>query len=482
MLLRSAGLRGAAPPPPRRFGAPARQLNTSPYVNPVETAATGRRSLAKLPLEVIRRLPKAELHQHLDGSVRTSTILDLAREQGVALPATTAETLRPLVTVGATITSLVEYLKAFDIINLVLQKPYALTRIVYEACEDAHKDGVDHLELRFAPVLHTKNGASLSQIMEAVCEGANLASATLNMTVGIIVCSMRHLHPDVSKAMAEVAWRYKGKGVVGYDSAGPEKGFRASQHREAFELIRQHQLGCTVHAGEADDWPSVHDAIHQCGARRLGHAVTLGQDDSLLKYVIDHDIALECCPTSNMQTRAVDQICSHPIWRYYQAGAMVVPCSDNTSVSQITLSNEYQIIQQHLPFSNADLVTMMDYGFRASFLEPVKKRVVRHRALKKMRQVLQEEKTEVEKTPYLQQLGFFRPQTTFWGGSDVTSKRPEAALVDQAPKADLNCRLDESVGTLVPSLLSGICLCLYPVSSLSPLLALYRLLWQLFWE
>eukprot|EP00727_Mastigamoeba_balamuthi_P003287 m51a1_g12956 adenosine deaminase, putative (617) ;mRNA; r:9-2984 len=181
--------------------------------------------------ETMRRLPKADLHRHLDGSVRVSTIIDLAREQGVELPSFDPDTLRGLVSVDYTCESLEQYLRGFDITLLVLQRAYAITRVMYEVCEDAWRDGVKYLEVRFSPIEHTQQGLSLASVMEAICEGLTIARMRLPIMCQIIVCAMRQLPPCETEPIAQIAWRYRHKGVCGFDLAGPEKGFPPQLHR-----------------------------------------------------------------------------------------------------------------------------------------------------------------------------------------------------------------------------------------------------------
>eukprot|EP00727_Mastigamoeba_balamuthi_P007369 m51a1_g3252 adenosine deaminase, putative (283) ;mRNA; r:156363-161587 len=281
----------------------------------------------------MRKLPKAELHRHLDGSVRVSTIIELAREQGVELPSFDPATLRGLVSVDDKCESLEQYLRGFGITLLVLQRSYAITRVMYEVCEDAWRDGVRYLEVRFSPILHTQQGLSQAAVMEAVCEGLTLARLRFPIMCQIIVCAMRQLPSRETQNIAEIAWRYRHKGVCGFDLAGPEHGFSSKLHKSAFEIVRKKCINCTVHSGEAAGWESIRDAIRYCGANRIGHGVQLTGNQALMDFVVSHRIAIECCPTSNVHTKAVQRIEDHPIRRFFDAGVVVVPCTDNTTVS-----------------------------------------------------------------------------------------------------------------------------------------------------
>eukprot|EP00005_Dracoamoeba_jomungandri_P005902 CAMPEP_0174262382 /NCGR_PEP_ID=MMETSP0439-20130205/12941_1 /TAXON_ID=0 /ORGANISM="Stereomyxa ramosa, Strain Chinc5" /LENGTH=743 /DNA_ID=CAMNT_0015347079 /DNA_START=173 /DNA_END=2401 /DNA_ORIENTATION=- len=408
----------------------------------------------KLTLDVLRKLPKAELHLHLDGSARIQTLIDLAKEQEVELPSFTKEGLGKLIYVDETCQSLVEYLRGFDITLKVLQKPYAITRVMYEVCEDAVADGVRYLEVRFSPILHIQQGMSLSQVMEAICEGKTLAEYRLPICANIIVCGMRHLDPSDSKKLAEIAWRYKDKGVVGFDLAGPENGFRSKAHKEAFDIIHKNHINCTLHAGEAAGPESIQDSIRWCGAHRIGHGVALKDDDDLLNFVVDHRIPIETCITSNLHTKAIKSLKDHPMRKFFDSHVPVVPCTDNKTVSNITLSEEYLKYCEVCDFTVEEVVRMIDYGFNAAFIGQSQKQRLRAEVLSDCVKILSEEGYDVSKITnkkvYWDRLGVDFSAITggnqkqeYWGHH----KNPAITLdmVKSLPKADLHCRIDGSV-------------------------------------
>jgi len=226
-----------------------------------------------------------------------------------------------------------------------------------------------------------QRGMSLSQVMEAICEGQIMAESRLPITVRIIVCGMRQLPSSVTRKLAEITWRYQNKGVVGFDLAGPENGFSSKEHKSAFEIIRNKNLNCTLHSGEAAGWMSILDSIQYCGAHRIGHGVQLISNSNLLQFVIDKRIPIECCVTSNVQTKAVASLEEHPIRRYFDAGVIVVPCTDNSSISETTLSAEYKLIQDRFAFSPVELVKLVEYGFSSMFLTGSMKNRLRFEAL-----------------------------------------------------------------------------------------------------
>lgn len=322
--------------------------------------------LAPTP-DVLRRLPKAELHCHLDGSVRPETLLELAHEYHMPMPAADVEALRDFMVVRDA-RKLEDYLARFDITLSVMQTAAALERIAYELAEDAHADGVRYVEVRYAPVLNTRHGLSLGEAVEAPLRGLARAERDHGIVGRVIVTALRNLPAGISLELARLAVAYRGRGVVGFDLAGPELGHPAAEHAEAFAYARQHELACTCHAGEGAGATSVRDAVHVCGAHRIGHATRLFEDASLTQYVTDRRIALEICLTSNVQTRAAESYAAHPFRRYFDAGCNVVLNTDNRLMSGTTLTDEYVHAARHLEFTVAELCDVALNGFASAFL------------------------------------------------------------------------------------------------------------------
>ncbi len=318
--------------------------------------------------ELIRALPKADLHCHLDGSLRLSTILELAEEQKVKLPASTPEELGRLMHMGAQCESLPDYLKAFDITLSVLQTPEALYRAAYELACDAADENVKYLEMRYSPVLHQQQGLKLTGIVESVLEGFRRARRERGIRGGVLVCGIRHMSPETNLRLAELAVAYKSRGVLGFDLAGAEDNFPAKDHIEAFQLILNNNVNCTAHAGEAYGPPSISQAIHYCGAHRIGHGVRLREDGDLLNYVNDHRVPLECCPSSNVQTRAVTSLRAHPLKFYLDLGIRVTINTDNRLITNTTVSRELWLMQQTFDLSLDDIRTIIVNGFKSAFI------------------------------------------------------------------------------------------------------------------
>jgi adenosine deaminase len=317
--------------------------------------------------ELLRRLPKAELHCHLDGSVRPSTLLDLGAAYGKAMPAATPEALAEYMRVDDA-RHLEDYLARFDITLSVMQTAEALDRIAYELAMDAAREGVRYIEVRYAPVLNVREGLTLEQAVEAPLKGLARAEREGGAIGRVIVCGIRNMAPGVSIELAELAVAFKGQGVVGFDLAGGEAGNPATVHADAFAFARYHDLPCTCHAGEGAGAESVREAVHVCGAHRVGHATRLIEDRSLMDYVIDRRIALEICLTSNVQTRAAESIAAHPFRAYFERGANVVLNTDNRLMSGVTLTDEYERAARDLGFGFDALAQVALNGFESAFL------------------------------------------------------------------------------------------------------------------
>ena len=273
--------------------------------------------------ELLRSLPKAELHCHLDGSVRPETLIDLAREYDKTMPVWDADSLYDHMIVRDA-RNLEDYLARFSITLSVMQRAEALERIAYELMEDVAHDGVRYIEMRYAPVLNVAEGLSLGEAVEAPLRGIERAERAYRIRGRLIICALRHLSPDVSMQLAHLAVAYRARGVVGFDLAGAEAGNPARAHAASFDFARRHGLALTVHAGEGDGADSIRGAVYDCGAHRIGHATRLVEDPSLMQYVNDRRIALEICLTSNVQTRVAPTYESHPLRLYYDRGLNVV--------------------------------------------------------------------------------------------------------------------------------------------------------------
>jgi len=324
-----------------------------------------------MPLSIfsnkLRQLPKAELHCHLDGSVRAATLLELAKDRRIQMPRQTPEELADFMRVDDAQT-LEDYLRRFDVTISVMQSEEALERIAYELVEDAVDDGVRYIEVRNAPLLNVVQGLTLVQALEAPLRGLRRAEKDFDITARFIVCALRQFPSESSLEMAKLAVEFKNDGVVAFDLAGGEKGNPAARHVEAFRYAREHDLAVTVHAGEGDGADSVRQAVHVCGANRIGHGTRLIEDPELTQYVNDRRIALEVCLTSNVQTRVADSYAAHPFREYFDRGLNVTLNTDNRLMSGTTLTDEYIHAAEHLELTVDELAGVALNGFESAFL------------------------------------------------------------------------------------------------------------------
>jgi adenosine deaminase len=321
-----------------------------------------------IPAEVIQLLPKTDLHVHLDGSIRPTTVLDLMREEGLDPPAETPEELESLLTVGDRSLTLPEYLKFFDTTLKVLQHPESIERVAYELAVDAAAENVRHIEVRYSPILHQQQGLTLEEVMDAVLEGLRRAERDVDIHTGLIVCGIRQISPRNSLRLAELSVAYRDRGVVGFDLAGAEKDNAAKDHIQAFYKVLNANMNCTVHAGEAFGPASIHQAIHYCGAHRIGHGTRLREDPDLLAYVNNHRIPVEMCLTSNLHTGVVERIEDHPFKAYYDQGLRVTINTDNRLISKTTLSQEIHLATRLFGLTPIDLRNLLINGFKSAFI------------------------------------------------------------------------------------------------------------------
>lgn len=320
-----------------------------------------------LTRELIRRLPKAELHVHLDGSLRPTTMIELARAIGYTLPTTDPEALRRFMLVDDA-RDLVDYLARFDITIALLQTPEAIERVAYEMCEDAAADNVRYLEVRYAPTLSTRGGLTAAEVLEAELRGLARGERDFGVIARVINCSLRHWDPAVSLEVARLSVAFRDRGVVAFDLAGPEAGHPPAVHREAFDAAAAGNLHVTIHAGEAAGAASIAEAVHRCHAERIGHGTRLYEDPVLEAYVRDRRICLEANITSNVQTHAVASAAAHPVRAYFDAGLAVTLSTDSWLMSGVVLSDEYWLAHTALGFGRAEIDQLILNGFAAAFL------------------------------------------------------------------------------------------------------------------
>ncbi|HEV8612548.1 MAG TPA: adenosine deaminase [Gemmatimonadales bacterium] len=329
-----------------------------------------------LTRELLARLPKAELHVHLDGSLRPETMLELARAAKLELPARDPAALRRYMLVSDA-RNLEDYLTRFDITVALLQTPESIERVAYEMVEDAARDNVRYLEVRYCPHLSTHGGLSMDEVVAAEHRGLQRGERDFGVTARIINCSLRHYPPDRSIEIAELSVRCKPLGVVAFDLAGGEAGFPPGVHGAAFDVALAGNLGITVHAGEAYGPASVSEAIRRCHAMRIGHGTRLKENPALQDFVRDRRIVIESNITSNVQTRVVGHPSEHPVRGYFDAGLAVTLCTDSWLMSGVNLTDEYWLAHRSLRFTREEIARMILNGFAGAFLPwPERQRLI----------------------------------------------------------------------------------------------------------
>jgi adenosine deaminase len=336
-----------------------------------------------LDLQHIRKAPKALLHDHLDGGLRPATVIEIAGQTGYdGLPATDADELATWFRTQSHSGSLERYLEPFSHTVAVMQTADSLHRVAYECVEDLAADSVVYAEVRFAPELHINRGLSFDGIVDAVLSGLaegekSAAAAGRPIVVRLLVTAMRHA--AMSREIAELAIRFRDKGVVGFDIAGAEAGNPPTRHLDAFEYMRDNNARFTIHAGEAFGLPSIHDAIAFCGADRLGHGVRIVDDidvlgdgevrlGNLASILRDKRIPLELCPSSNVQTGAVKSIAEHPFDLLARARFRVTVNTDNRLMSDTTMSLEMLRLVEAFGYGWTDLARFTINAMKSAFL------------------------------------------------------------------------------------------------------------------
>jgi adenosine deaminase len=329
-----------------------------------------------LTRDLIARLPKAELHVHLDGSLRPETLIELAHVAGTSLPSSDPAAIRKFMLADHA-HDLEEFLKKFDTTVAVLQTPEAIERVAYEMCEDASRDNVRYLEVRYCPHLSMKGGLALDEAIAAELLGLARGEQDFGVVARMINCSLRHYAPEVSLRLAEASVRFRDQGVVAFDLAGGEAGRPCGVHAAAFDVAQAGRLGITVHAGEAAGAPSIAEAIDRCHADRIGHGTRLHEDPRLRDYVRDRRIPVEVNLTSNLQTHAVKVAAAHPVRDYFDRGLAVTLCTDSWLMCGVSLTDEYWLAHAALGFTRPEIDRMILTGFESAFLPwPERERLV----------------------------------------------------------------------------------------------------------
>lgn len=316
------------------------------------------------------KMPKIDLHCHLDGSVRPETLLELGIKKGIHPGDTPLDAIRAAARVPEDCASLIDYLKRFELPLSVMQDRNSLIRISREFLEDCRADGLEYVEVRFAPVLHTNEGLGFEAVMEAVLQGLSEGSAATGLPYGLIVCCMRHLSPELSLEHVRRSLPYIGQGVVAADLAGDEANFPPALHQNAFELARGHGMNITIHAGETGIADNIEKSISLLYAQRIGHGTASRKNPELMSLLKERQITLEMCPTSNLHTKSVPSLHMHPAKEYLDFGLAVTLNTDNRTVSDITSTEEFNRVATALSLTAEDLEKLYLNAVHGAFASP----------------------------------------------------------------------------------------------------------------
>lgn len=315
--------------------------------------------------------PLVELHRHLDGNVRIDTVLDLARRHGVELPAWTVEELRPHVQVTEREPSLMKFIAKFALLRRVIVDYDAVRRITRENLEDAAREGIDYIELRFSPwFMGEEHGLDAAGVVEAACDALQEARGKIPVQAKLIGIISRHYGPEIGRIELAAAIRSRDRGVVALDLAGDEANFPGELFVRHFQEAREAGLRVTVHAGEAAGAASVRQAVLELGAERIGHGIRAVEDPAVLDLLAERRIALEVCPTSNLQTSTVRDYRVHPLPALLRRGLAVTLNTDDPGISGIDLAHEYRVASEELGLSEAEIRRLQENALAAAFLAP----------------------------------------------------------------------------------------------------------------
>jgi len=318
--------------------------------------------------------PLVELHRHLDGNVRIETVLDLARRHGLELPAWTVEGLRPHVQITEREPSLVHFIAKFALLRRVMVDYDAVRRIVRENLEDAAREGIDYIELRFSPYfMGEEHGLDTFGVVDAVCDALEEARGKIPVRAKLIGIISRHYGPETGRIELAAAIRGRDRGVVALDLAGDEANFPGELFVRHFQEAREAGLRTIAHAGEAAGAASVRQAVLKLGAERIGHGIRAIEDPAVLALLAERRVPLEVCPTSNLHTSTVPDYRSHPLPALLRQGIACTLNTDDPSISGIDLAHEYRVANEELGLSPTEIRRMQETAVEAAFLTPAER-------------------------------------------------------------------------------------------------------------
>jgi adenosine deaminase len=329
-----------------------------------------------MEVNMIENMPKIELHCHLDGSLREETVLEIVSGENLfsELSLSDIEKVKKVLVAPKDSDSLLDYLKSFDLPVGIMQTRESLERVSFELMEDAFEENIKYIEVRFAPLLHTKKGLDVKDVIESVLLGIHKAEEIYDIKGSLILGCMRNMSEEDAVLVIEEGKKFLGAGVVAVDLCGPEEEGFCMKYKNAFALAKEYGYRITVHAGEAASGVNVFDAVTELGAERIGHGVRTNDSKEIYELVKSKNITLEMCPTSNVQTNAVKSFEEHPFYDFYRDGLRVTINTDNRTVSDVTLSSEIDFVLNYYNMTDEDYYCMYKYAVEASFTNEDTKR------------------------------------------------------------------------------------------------------------
>lgn len=313
--------------------------------------------------------PLIDLHRHLEGCVRLETLIELGLEHELSLPAWSIEELRRYVQVSSPVLDVMAYIAKFELMQRCMLSYDVIRRITFECIEDAYREGIDYLELRFSPVfMAEKHALNLKGIVDAVCDGLDEALCTLPVRAKLIGIMSRTYGPDSCWQELKAIIHGRDRGIVAVDLAGDEVRYPGQLFIEHFHHAREAGMRITVHAGESTSADQVKQAITKLGAERLGHAVRAIDDPTVLDLINERSVGIESCPTSNVQTGVVASYAQHPLPTYLRRGLLVTLNTDAPIISDVDLLSEYRVGEKEFGLSETELYQLQKNAVRVAFL------------------------------------------------------------------------------------------------------------------
>ncbi|MEY8000958.1 adenosine deaminase [Clostridium sp. Mt-5] len=317
--------------------------------------------------EIIKLIPKTDLHCHLDGSLRPETILDIASRENIPVLSNNLNTFEKQVKVFGKCSSLKDYLDKFNLPIKIMQSEKNIYRVTTELLEDASQKNIKYIEIRFAPFNHLNDKLNPEQVVETVISAMKYNRNNLGIKSNLILCILRQEPVKYGIALVNLAKKFFGRGVVAIDLAGNESDFPPEIHRESFKLAKEYGIHRTVHAGETGISQNIIKSIKTLYAERIGHGTYAYKDNKIVEYMKENKIPLEVCMTSNVNTSAVNCYNEHPVKKYLDEGLVITVNTDNTTVSNTDIIQEFEYLVKYQNFSFGDIKKVIENGIDYSF-------------------------------------------------------------------------------------------------------------------